>query len=120
MNKTTRTLLASGLLACTPLASADGMADYFSTNLTLTSDYIWRGVSQTDESGAIQGGIDFALPIGIYVGIWGSNVNFDDTKGDSATSEFDFYGGYTHTFDMGLGLDAGLIRYQYPRTSGLN
>jgi uncharacterized protein (TIGR02001 family) len=119
----TKGLAAAGIMACTPLAHAvdmESIGEMFSANVALTSDYVWRGVSQSDESGAIQGGIDLNIPIGLYAGIWGSNVNFDDPKGKTATVEFDYYGGYSHTFDMGLGFDVGLINYTYPRTNGLN
>lgn len=116
-------LATAGMLTCTPLAQAvdmESISEMFSANVALTSDYVWRGASQTDESGAIQGGIDLNLPIGIYAGIWGSNVNFDDPEGKTATAEFDYYGGFAHTFGMGLGLDVGLIYYSYPRTNDLN
>jgi len=96
------------------------VADYFSANVALTTDYVWRGVSQSDEGPALQGGIDFEHPIGIYAGIWGSNVDFDDAKGNPAHLELDYYGGYKHSFDGGFGVDVGLIYYSYPKADGLN
>jgi len=115
-----KTLIATGLMAVAPLAAAEGVADYFSANIALTTDYVWRGASQTDEGPAIQGGIDAALPIGIYAGIWASNVDFPDVNGDNANIEVDFYGGYAHDFGNGFGADVGLIYYAYPKTDGLN
>lgn len=120
MNMTKKTLIATGLMAIAPLASAEGYADYFSANVALTSDYVWRGVSQTDEGPAIQGGIDFAHPVGVYVGVWGSNIDFPDVDGDDAHLELDYYGGYAHDFGNGFGADIGLIYYSYPKADGLN
>jgi uncharacterized protein (TIGR02001 family) len=94
----------------------------FSANVALTTDYVWRGVSQSDEKGAIQGGFDVAHPIGIYVGTWASNVDFDDGEpgtGDPSM-ELDFYGGYAHEFDIGVGIDLGVINYRYPGQDDFN
>jgi len=79
-----------------------------SANVSFTSDYIWRGMTQSDGP-AIQGGFDYASDGGFYAGIWGSNVNFNDGAG----SELDYYFGYG--FDMGgVGVDIGYIAYDYP------
>ncbi len=91
----------------------------FSANVALTSDYVWRYASQTDEKGAIQGGFDVAHSTGLYAGTWASNVDFrnggDQLDSDSDPSmELDLYGGFAYEFDMGLGIDVGLINYRYP------
>ena len=79
-----------------------------SANVSFASDYIWRGMTQSDGP-AIQGGFDYASDGGFYAGIWGSNVNFNDGAG----SELDYYFGYG--FDMGgVGVDIGYIAYDYP------
>src|SRR5262249_51186548 len=49
-------------------------------NLALTSDYIFRGQSQTGHNPAAQGEIDYTHPSGIYLGVWGSNVKFQDAN----------------------------------------
>ncbi len=98
-----KTLVASGLLALTSVASAE-----FSGNVALTTDYVWRGFSQTLEDPAIQGGFDFAAENGVYIGTWGSNVDF----GDVENLELDIYGGWAGEFG-GFGLDVGAIRYNY-------
>ena len=67
-------LLAAAALA--PAANAE-----ITANVALTTDYVWRGVSQnTDESPALQGGFDFADESGFYAGVWASNVNFVEQK----------------------------------------
>ena len=53
-----------------------------SANVSFTSDYIWRGMTQSDGP-AIQGGFDYANDSGFYAGIWGSNVNFNDGAGSA-------------------------------------
>lgn len=85
-----------------------------SANVAMTSNYIWRGMTQTDNSPAIQGGFDLDYK-GIYVGVWGSNVKFGD-----ASMEFDAYAGYTNEI-FGIGYDLGYIQYAYPNdTKNLN
>jgi len=86
-----------------------------SANVSFASDYIWRGMTQSDGP-AIQGGFDYASDGGFYAGIWGSNVNFNDGAG----SELDYYFGYG--FNMGsVGVDVGYLAYDYPdNDSNLN
>jgi uncharacterized protein (TIGR02001 family) len=88
-----------------------------SANTAITTDYTFRGISQTDESAAIQGGFDGSYSLNavdLYAGVWASNVDFDD--GDEAQTEFDLYGGFTGTLPLGEGLtwDAGVLYYLYP------
>jgi uncharacterized protein (TIGR02001 family) len=83
----------------------------FSANVGFVSDYRYRGVTQTSENMAIQGGMDWSHDSGLYLGVWGSNVNFKD--GGEADIEADVYGGYKFEFS-GLSLDMGLLGYFYP------
>lgn len=77
-------------------------------NLTFVSDYQYRGISQTDEDPAVQGGFDYAHASGLYAGIWGSNVEFG-----AANLEVDVYGGYSGT-SGDLGYNVGVLQYLYP------
>jgi uncharacterized protein (TIGR02001 family) len=86
-----------------------------SANVALTTDYVWRGVSQTDNGPAIQGGFDYAHESGVYVGVWGSNVDFGPAVDSNV--EVDLYGGYATEFDGGVSLDVGFIHYDYPSES---
>jgi len=96
-------VLAAAALA--PAANAE-----ITANVALTTDYVWRGVSQnTDESPALQGGFDYADESGFYAGVWGSNVNFGGTE----SLELDIYGGWGTELESGVGLDFGIIRYSY-------
>ena len=79
-----------------------------SANVAFSSDYVWRGMTQSDGP-AMQGGFDFEDESGFYAGIWGSNVNFNDGAG----SELDYYAGYG--FSLGeVGVDIGYIAFDYP------
>ena len=83
-----------------------------SANVTIASDYIWRGMTQTDGI-AVSGGFDYAADGGFYAGIWGSNVNFNDSTGSGNGAEFDYYFGYG--FEMGgVGVDLGSVAFDYP------
>ena len=89
-----------------------------SGNLTIASDYRFRGFSQTDYQPAIQGGVDYSHSSGFYLGNWNSNIS--STLYNGAPIEMDFYGGWKTTFDGGFGLDVGAIYYYYPGTGEYN
>lgn len=79
---------------------------------TLTSDYRFRGVSQSDEGMAVQGGITISHESGFYVGAWGSNLAGWGTFG-GANMELDLIAGFKLPVGEGT-LDAGLTWYMYP------
>ena len=87
-----RVLTAALLAALAAPAFAQDAAEEesgpFSFNIGVVSDYAFRGVSQTNEGPAFQGGVDFSHDSGFYAGVWASNVDFVD--GDGANAEFDF------------------------------
>lgn len=95
------------------LSAQDGIGGDLSANVALTNVYVFRGIDQTNEKAAIQGGFDYAHDSGIYLGAWGSNVDFGD--GDDATMELDLYGGYSGSFGD-VGYDVGVIYYAYPNS----
>lgn len=83
----------------------------------LTSDYIWRGVSQTNEKPALQADIMYEHDSGIYTGAFASNVDFDEDVDDPAKIEVDVYIGVYGETDSGIGWDISVQRYIYPRTT---
>ena len=90
-----------------------------SGNVALTSDYRFRGISQSDTSGAIQGGFDAEFGPGFYVGTWGSSVDFDSNDGYDGSLELDYYGGWSSAIgDTDFGIDVGYIYYDYPGDNG--
>lgn len=87
-----------------------------SVTLGATSDYIFRGISQTSEDPAAQGSIDLTYGI-FYAGIWATNVDFDDAP--PANAEIDLYAGIKPTwapvsFLGPITFDLGVIYYAYP------
>lgn len=111
MKKLVHVLALTGLVTTPALALAEESSP-LSGNITLTTDYLFRGVSQTTNKPAIQGGFDYAHPSGVYVGTWASSVDWVTTK-DNNSLEIDLYGGYAG--NMGdFGYDVGYIRYIYP------
>lgn len=84
-----------------------------SGSATLVTDYRFRGVSQTDEEMAVQGGVTVTHASGLYVGTWASNLAGWGTFGGS-NMELDLYGGYSAEVASGVTLDVGLTWYMYP------
>ncbi len=94
----------------------------FYGSVALTSNYLFRGISQTDNEPAIQGSLNYKVDTGlagisVYGGVWGSNVDFND--GDEAQVELDWSFGLTGEFgDSGVGYTLGAIYYNYPGARG--
>lgn len=82
-------------------------------NVALTTDYVFRGESQSDEGAAIQGGFDCDYRM-FYAGVWASSVDFETGTGDETTIEVDVYGGIKHKFADKIEVDLGVIYYAYP------
>lgn len=114
MNKKLSIAMGIALASMSGLASADAASDMgleFSANVALTTDYVFRGVSQTGREAAIQGGFDVAHTSGVYAGTWASNVDEDFYPGSSM--EIDFYVGWAG--DVGpIGVDVGFNHFEYP------
>ena len=88
----------------------------FESNVALSNDYVWRGMSQTSEEPAISGGFDIAGDSGLYFGTWASNVEF----GDGAALELDWYAGYANELENGFSYDIGYLAYTYPGEDSLD
>ncbi len=77
-----------------------------SGSAALTSDYVWRGSSQSDGDPAVQAGAKVSIPSGWYASVWGSNVSFKPDNG--ARSEFDLVAGWSGALAPDWTLDANL------------
>jgi len=110
MNKIIKIGLVTFLLN-TSISAADFIQDIKVTgDVALTSNYIWRGMTQTDDSAAIQGAFNLEYK-GFYTGVWASNVDF---KGeDDAVVEVDYLAGYKNDA-FGVTYDIGYGQYTYP------
>ena len=123
MKKLVHALVLTGLVGVPAFAMAaeEESPHSLSGNITLTSDYVFRGVSQTQGGPAIQGGFDYAHASGFYVGTWASNVDWVSTVAgtpavafkDNNSMEIDLYGGYRGSVGD-VGYDVGVITYYYP------
>lgn len=105
-NLSRASLLAAALVAAAGTAQAQGAVSY---NVAVTNDYVWRGVSQTDNGAALQAGVDYTNG-SFYAGGWASNVDY----GSDADIEVDLYGGFRGAFTENLSWDVGVITYLYP------
>lgn len=104
MNKLNYLFFGGSLLLGATIATAAEV----SGNVSLGTDYVYRGISQTSENPAVQGGFDIESDGGLYAGIWGSNVDFD------GSIELDLYVGYGGSLSETVSYDVGVLRYEYP------
>ncbi len=105
---------ADGYEVAAPAAAEEGRKFTYSFNVGATSDYVFRGISQSDNDPALQGGADFGYGI-LYAGVWASMVDFAGAP--PADAEVDWYGGIKPTWNSPFGtinLDFGVIYYSYP------
>lgn len=110
-----RTRTAALLLAL--LGIADAQAGSTTGSVTVTSDYLFRGVTQTNRKPALQGGVTWTADSGFYAGGWGSSISWlaDSDPAVSSQVELDGFVGYAGTFgDSGVAFDVGANYYWYP------
>jgi len=92
-------------------------------NLGLYSQYVFRGLTQTNEKAALQGGFDYAHSSGFYAGVWGSNISWISdgyAPGSSYALELDTYLGFKNAIDKtDFSYDVGFLRYNYPGSKPL-
>lgn len=102
----------SSLVMALSAISLQAQAVEVSGDITFVSDYAFRGISQTDEAAAIQGGITLAADSGFYLSVWGSSVDF----GGEGTLELDVMLGWSGDIAEDWSADVGIMRYGYPNT----
>jgi uncharacterized protein (TIGR02001 family) len=107
--------LTQGMAALVLLTSAAVAHAEFSSTVTATTDYDWRGVTQTAHNPALQGSLDYASDMGFHAGAWASNVDFG---GGDPNIEIDLYAGWGggETFPW----DVGIVYYTYTGESSFN
>ena len=120
LNKKTLSLALTAALFALPMvslaqdgaeeAAAEEESSIYSWNAAIATDYMFRGVSQTDGEAALQLGADLNFDSGFYVGVWGSNVDFGDGGPDL---EIDTYVGWNTDFSDSWNFDVQLVRYNY-------
>lgn len=119
----TKSLLALAFASAVtaPVATAAEQSPHsFSGNIGIYSQYIFRGLAQTNRDPAVQGGFDYSHSSGFYLGTWLSNVSWlrdspNVTGYASSSLEWDFYGGFKGDIgSSGVSFDVGLLQYYYP------
>jgi uncharacterized protein (TIGR02001 family) len=93
-----------------------------SGTMALVTNYMFRGVSQTKNLPAVQGGLTYTFPINLYLNVWAANTNFPSNAGTTATVEVDTLIGYRNTYGDNFSYDLNVARYNYPgaRSSNYN
>ena len=110
-------------LASMAAAPASAQIAGLSANAAVTSNYIFRGISQSAGSIAVQAGVDYAFgDTGLAIGAWASSIDFGSVEfGDDTQAEIDLYGSYTYALTDALSLVVGGITYNYPSSpTGVN
>lgn len=97
-------------------AQAEEAAEHVvSFNVGATSDYRFRGISQSRRDPAVSAGVDYSnTPTGLYIGAWASSIKWIKDSGGDANMEVDIYGGKRGEAGGGITYDLGLIHYNYP------
>jgi uncharacterized protein (TIGR02001 family) len=117
MNTSLSTLAASALLLALagPLHAQQAQPDHVTSfNAALTSDYRYRGISQTRLRPALEAGANITHnPSGLYAGAWASTISWTRDAGGGGNVELDLYGGRRGTLGA-LAWDAGVLAYVYP------
>ena len=126
--------LLSGLASTAVLAEEAAAPEVspVTANVTVASSYIYRGITQSNNKPAIQGGFDYAHESGFYVGNWNSSISWisdaynnsgnggvpkNSAPSTSAPIEMDFYAGFKKEFiGEGFASDFGVLQYYYPTT----
>ncbi len=110
-----RCLLAATLVFfALPVASAAEFSGY----AAWTSDYVWRGVTQSDGDAAIQLGGDIFFASGWFLGAWGSTVDIDNGPTRHRDRELNLYTGFAYDVSRLWRVSARVVSYEYPGQTG--
>ena len=124
MSKKTLALAVLTLVSGAVFAQA-APATTLTFNAGVVTDYRYRGITQSRNEAAVQGGVDYAHKSGFYVGAWASTIKWiadysydGSTRQKSGTDisgnvELDVYGGYKFDLSKDVTMDVGVLRYQY-------
>ena len=108
--------------AAAPAATPEHVVAY---NLGATTDYVFRGISQSRNRPALSGGVDYThSPTGLYAGTWASTISWVNDATDTSSGkrgntpfELDLYGGKRGEITGGVTYDVGAIYYYYPNST---
>ena len=125
MKKTLQTALGmAGALGLAAALATPAAAAPLSGNAAVTTNYVFRGISQSAGQAAVQAGLDYDLGDvvpGLAVGTWASSIDFGHVNGEDTPMELDLYGSYTGMISDQFSWSVGAITYNYPNTPhGIN
>ena len=104
-------VVLASVFGAAPALAEEASAHTLAANVGFTNNYIFRGVSQSENGPALQGGFDYSHTSGLYLGTWASVISSKEYTG--AEMEWDVYGGYKKAFGD-FTVDVGLLQYLYP------
>lgn len=118
LNTLILTALAVPCVAMADDAPAAAPTPAVTANVSLVSNYLYRGISQTGAKPALQGGFDYTHSSGFYAGVWGSSISWISDAGAATNAglELDTYLGFKNAFATDFNYDVGFLRYNYPGT----
>lgn len=124
MKKSLSIVLGTTALGLASMAATPASAQIagLSANAAVTTNYIFRGLSQSGGGIAVQAGADYAFgDSGLAIGAWASSIDFGNVNGDDTKAEVDLYGSYTLAISDAFSLVVGGITYNYPSSpTGVN
>jgi len=102
------------LLICSqPISAAD-----FGGYVAITTDHVWRGVTQSGGDPALQLGAEFSFDSGFYLGAWGSTIDITNGPTRQRDQEVNYYAGYVLSATDSLRFSAAAVAYVYPGQTG--
>lgn len=104
-------------------SSTDNTPKLWVGNVSVTSNYVFRGISISNNKPALQGGLtlnDIWAQSGIYLNVWGSSIHFPDAVGKTAHLEIDTTVGVTNTIGKHFNYNVYAVRYNYPDAKGVS
>ena len=98
--------------------SCAALADDFNGYVTAATDYVFRGVSQSDEQPTLQAGLDYAHSSGFFVGVFAAGIDYPETsfRPDPGTYEVDAYLGYSRPAGRDFSWNVALFDYEHPES----
>tara|TARA_A100000164_G_scaffold362348_1_gene378167 strand:+ start:184 stop:900 length:717 start_codon:yes stop_codon:yes gene_type:complete len=106
--------IATALGLSPSLHAQEEGASSISYNMAFTTDYRYRGFSQSRNMPAFNGGFDYANDNGFYAGLWASTIRWIQDGGGDASIEVDVYAGKSGDFNESVSYDFGILQYMYP------
>ena len=117
-----RHCIACGCGVAWLLAGAPVRAHELHGYLTLVSDYVFRGASQSNEDPTVQAGVDYLHPSGVFAGLFAARTEFPENSFGSnpGSIEVDAYLGYSHPAGRDWSWDVAALRYDFPDSTGFD